>query len=237
MWTFKKAKSRNTSFPHNPSTEYADSQILNSPVRHHGLTWCRGVMWGVHRIEEFSPFIGQSSPLPTEQGLMHVNPWFIKKWIDLLLQSITVIKILATLPLPSLSPPPKWKVELKNTEADQDSKHAGTAWLHQELEKKPNQTQQPAGPLFRAWRHHFWEVLLRQLTSSFRLFVFYCRCAGFLHNRRLQPWLSSRSHCVTVTKGEAGSPQLQHSSKWFSDHNVQTLAAAAALKGHYPRSQ
>lgn len=141
MWTFKKAKSRNTSFPHNPSTEYADSQLLNSPVRHHGLTWCRGVMWGVHRIEEFSPFIGQSSPLPTEQGLMHVNPWFIKKWIDLLLQSITVIKILATLPLPSLSPPPKWKVELKNTEADQDSKHAGTAWLHQELEKKPNQTK------------------------------------------------------------------------------------------------
>lgn len=79
-------------------------------------------------------------PSGTEWGLTHVNPWFIKKWIDLLLQSITVIKILATLLLPPSSPPPKWKVELKNTEADQDSKHARTARLHQ---KKKNPTCQP----------------------------------------------------------------------------------------------
>lgn len=136
-----------------------------------------GVTWGPHRIEEFSPFIGQSSPLCTEWGLMHVNPWFIKKWIDLLLQSITVIKILATLPLPPPSPPPKWKVELKNTETDQDSKHAGTAPATPRLreKKKTNQkTTKRRGPLFRALRHHFWEVLLRQLTSSFRLLLQMC---------------------------------------------------------------
>lgn len=156
---FKKAKCRNTS----PSREFADSWLLNSPVRHRWLTWCGRWPEGVHRIEEFSPFIRQSSPLRTEWGLMHVNPWFIKKWIDLLSQSITVIKILATLLLPPPSPPPKWKVQLKNIETDQDSKHARTAWLHQEEEKKP------ASPPFRALRHHFWEVLLRQLTSSFRL--------------------------------------------------------------------
>lgn len=65
---------------------------------------------------------------------------------------------------PPPSPPPKWKVELKNTETDQDSKHATTARLHQDEEEK-----NPASPPFRALRHHFWEVLLRQLTSSFRL--------------------------------------------------------------------
>lgn len=168
-------------------------------------------------------------PSGTEWGLTHVNPWFIKKWIDLLLQSITVIKILATLLLPPSSPPPKWKVELKNTEADQDSKHARTARLHQK-KKKPNLPAPFSGP---------YDTTFEKFCSGswHPVFAFHCRCAAFLHNGRLQPWRSSRSHCVTVTKGEAGSPQLQHSSKWFSDQGVQTLAAAAALKGHYPRSQ
>lgn len=234
MWTFKKAKNGNTSFPHNASTEFADSPLLNSPVRHHGLTWCRGAMWGARRIEEFSPFIRQPSPLRTEWGLIHVNPWFIKKWIDLLLQSITVIKILATLALPPPSPPPKWKVELKNTETDQDSKHARTAWLHQEEAEKKKKKKKLLAPFSGPYDTTFEKFCS---GSWHPVFVFYCRCVAFLHNRRLQPWLSSRSHCVTVTKGEAGSPQLQHSSKWFSDHSVQTLAAAATLKGHYPRSQ
>lgn len=131
--------------------------------------------------------------------------------------------------LPPPSPPPKWKVELKNIETDQDSKHARAARLHQDEEKKACQPpfSGPYDTTFEKFCSGSWHPA----------FVFYCRCAAFLHNRRLQPWRSSRSHCVTVTKGEAGSPQLQHSSKWFSDHGVQILAAAAALKGHYPRSQ
>lgn len=152
---------RNISFPHIPSTEFANSQLLNTPPD--TMDWLavrEGYVRGAQNRGIFSihPAV---FPSGTEWGLTHVNPWFIKKWIDLLLQSITVIKILATLLLPPSSPSPKWKVELKNTEADQDSKHAGTAWLHQE--------KKPASPLFRALRHHFWEVLLRQLTSSFRL--------------------------------------------------------------------
>lgn len=177
MWTFKKAKSRNTSFPRNPSTEFADSQLLNSPVRHQGLTWGgRGmVMWGVHRIEEFSPFIRQSSPLRTEWGLMHVNPWFIKKWIDLLLQSITVIKILATLLLPPPSPPPKWKVQLRKHRNRSGFKtRQNSPAAPRRKKKKKTRKKKPAGPLFRALRHHFWEVLLRQLTSSFRLLLQMC---------------------------------------------------------------
>lgn len=161
---FKKAKCRNTSPKQRVCRFLITEQPCQTPLT--DLVW--GVTEGVHRIEEFSLFIGQSSPLRTEWGLMHVNPWFIKKWIDLLLQSITVIKILATLLLPPPSPAPKWKVELKDTETDRDSKHARRARLHQEEEKKP------ASPPFRALRHHFWEVLLRQLTSSFRLLLQMC---------------------------------------------------------------
>lgn len=56
-------------------------------------------------------------------------------------------------PLPPPSPPPKWKVELKNTETDQDSKHARTAWLHREEEKKPCQApfQGLTTPLLRSF--------------------------------------------------------------------------------------
>lgn len=124
-----------------------------------------GVTQGMQRIEEFSPFIGQSSPLRTEWGLMHVNPWFIKKWIDLLLQSITVIKILATLPLPPPSPPLKWKVELKNTETDQDSKHTGTARLHQE-EKQKKICQSPFQGLTTPLLRSFAQAADIQFSSS-----------------------------------------------------------------------
>lgn len=67
-----------------------------------------------------------------------------------MLQSITVIKILATLPLPPPSPAPKRKVELKNTaqiRIQNTPEQPGCT-------KKKKNNNLP-GPLFRAFRHHF----------------------------------------------------------------------------------
>lgn len=72
---FKKAKCRNTSPKQRVCRFLITEQPCQPPLT--DLVW--GVTERVHRIEEFSPLIGQSSPLPTEWGLMHVNPWFIKK--------------------------------------------------------------------------------------------------------------------------------------------------------------
>lgn len=217
----KKAKCRNT------SPKQRVCRFLISPVRHHWVPWCGGDRRGAQNRGIFS-FHGAVIPSPYRVGtnarksLVHqeVNRPFVAVYYSY--KDSGHASLLAP-----PSPPPKWKVELKNRDRSgfktrQNSLAAG------------RRGEKACQPPFQGLRQH----LEKFCSGSWHpALVFSCRCAAVLHNRRLQPWRCSRSHCVTLTKGEAGSPQLQHSSKWFSDHSVQTLAAAAALKGHYPRRQ
>lgn len=161
---FKKAKCRNISPKQRVCRFLITEQPCQTPLT--DLVW--GVTEGVQRIEEFSPFIRQS-PLCTELGLMHVNPWFIKKWIELLLQSITVIKILAT--LLSYHHHPLHQNERYSLKTQRQIRIQNTPERPGCREKK---RKSPGRPPFRALRQHFWEVLLRQLTSSFGLLLQMC---------------------------------------------------------------
>lgn len=153
----KKAKCRNT------SPKQRVCRFLISPVRHHWVPWCGGDRRGAQNRGIFS-FHGAVIPSPYRVGtnarksLVHqeVNRPFVAVYYSY--KDSGHASLLAP-----PSPPPKWKVELKNTETDQDSKHARTAWLLGEEEKKP------ASPPFRAldstWRS-FAQAPDIQLSSS-----------------------------------------------------------------------